>query len=183
MRSLTPNQIELAAHLKAHGLRTDGPYILRSGLESSWYLDGRQTTYDGTGGRIVGRCILEVIDPSATVVGGMTMGADPIAVAAAVAADHPLRAFSVRKEEKVHGVGGRLVGPVRSGDRAVVVEDTVTTGASMAAAAEVLQEAEVEVVQAIVLVDRSAGAAEQRLRSLGVPLVSILVPEDLGVEQ
>ncbi|MDJ0923096.1 MAG: orotate phosphoribosyltransferase [Acidimicrobiia bacterium] len=182
MGNLTPNQIELIAHLKAHGLRTDGPYTLSSGAVSDWYLDGRQTTYDGAGGRIVGRCVLEVIDPEATVVGGMTMGADPIAVAAAMTAGRPLRAFSVRKEAKTHGVGGRLVGPVREGDRAVVVEDTVTTGGSMAAAVEVLQSVGVDVVQAIVLVDRSAGAARKRLASLGVPLVSLLIPSDLGVE-
>ncbi len=148
---------------------------------SDWYLDGRQTTYDGPGGRIVGRCILEVIDDTATAVGGMTMGADPIAISAAVVADHPLRAFSVRKQEKAHGMGGRLVGPVDPGDRVVVVEDTVTTGGSMAEAVEVLRREGVDVVQAIVLVDRSSGAAAASLAALEVPLVSLLVPSDLGV--
>jgi orotate phosphoribosyltransferase len=179
--NLTPNQIELAEHLAAHGLETDGPYVLSSGKMSDWYLDGRQTTYDGSGGRITGRCVLEVIDDTATAVGGMTMGADPIAVAVAVLADRPLRAFSVRKHEKTHGARGRLVGPVRAGDRAVVVEDTVTTGGSMADAVAVLQQEGVEVIQAIVLVDRSKGAAASRLAALDVPLVSLLVPADLGV--
>ena len=181
MSNLSGNQIELVAHLQANGLRTDGPYILSSGIESSWYLDGRQTTFDGLGGRIVGRCILEAMDVSATVVGGMTMGADPIAMAAALLADRPLRAFSVRKAEKSHGTGGRLVGPIQEGDRAVVVEDTVTTGESMGAAIEVLQELGVEVVQAIVLVDRSDGAATTHLENMGVPLTSLLTPFDLGV--
>ena len=181
MRNFTANQNELIDHLAANGLQTDGPYVLSSGKMSDWYLDGRQTTYDGRGARIVGRCILEVIDDTATAVGGMTMGADPIAVAAAVLADTPLRAFSVRKEEKAHGMKGRLVGPVGPGDRAVVVEDTVTTGDSMAAAAEVLRSEGVDVVQAIVLVDRSAGAAGTRLAALDVPLVSLLIPSDLGV--
>lgn len=181
MPNLTPNQIELVGHLQTNGLYTEGPYKLTSGLESSWYLDGRQTTYDGTGGRIVARCVLDVIDSAATAIGGMTMGADPIAVATAVLADKPLRAFSVRKEAKAHGTGGRLVGPVEAGDRAVVVEDTVTTGGSMAEAIEVLLDEGVEVIQAVVLVDRSGGAAGDRLASLGVPLVSLLVPADLGV--
>lgn len=180
---LTPNQNELAAHLCANGLYTEGPYRLTSGLESSWYIDGRQTTFDGEGARIVAACVLEVIDDSVDAVGGMTMGADPIAVATAVMADRPLRAFSVRKEAKAHGTGGRLVGPVYAGDRAVVVEDAVTTGGSMAAAIEALREEGVEVIQAIVLVDRSDGTAGELLARLGVPLVSLLLPEDLGVGQ
>jgi orotate phosphoribosyltransferase len=154
---------------------------LSSGLESSWYVDGRQTTFDGAGARIVAACVLEVIDDSADAVGGMTMGADPIAVATAVMAERPLRAFSVRKEAKAHGTGGRLVGPVFAGDRTVVVEDAVTTGGSMASAIEALRAEGVEVIQAIVLVDRSGGAAGELLADLGVPLVSLLLPEDLGV--
>jgi orotate phosphoribosyltransferase len=179
--NLTENQNELVAHLQANGLYTEGPYRLSSGLESGWYVDGRQTTFDGAGARIVAACVLEVLDDSVDVVGGMTMGADPIAVATAVLADRPLRAFSVRKEAKEHGTGGRLVGPIFAGDRAVVVEDAVTTGASMAAAIEALRAEGVDVIQAIVLVDRSDGAARDLLASLGVPLVALLLPEDMGV--
>jgi orotate phosphoribosyltransferase len=181
--NLTENQNELLAHLQANGLYTEGPYRLSSGLESNWYVDGRQTTFDGAGARIVASCVLEVLDDSADVVGGMTMGADPIAVATAVMADRPLRAFSVRKEVKEHGTGGRLVGPVVAGDRAVVVEDAVTTGASMAAAVEALRAEGIEVVQAIVLVDRSDGAAAELMDGLGVPLIALLLPEDLGVTE
>lgn len=181
MRNLTPIQNELVAHLKTHSLFTDGPFRLSSGLISDWYLDGRQTTYDGVGASIVARCVLEVMDSSVDAIGGMTMGADPIAVATAVLSARPIRAFSVRKEEKGHGTGGRLVGPIREGDRALVVEDTVTTGGSMSDAIEVLQDAGVDVVQAVVLVDRSDGAAADRLAALDVPLVSLLEPNDLGV--
>ncbi len=179
--NLSRNQTELVEHLQANGLYTEGPYRLSSGIESSWYLDGRQTTFDGAGARIVAACMLEVLSEDADAVGGMTMGADPIAVATAVLAERPLRAFSVRKEAKAHGTGGRLVGPVVAGDRAVVVEDTVTTGASMAAAVEALREEGIEVIQAVVLVDRSDGAAGRLLGSMGVPLVSVLTPQDLGV--
>ena len=181
--NLTPNQNELVAHLQANGLYTEGPYKLSSGIESDWYLDGRQTTFDGAGARLVAACILDVIHEDVDVVGGMTMGADPIAVATAVLADRPLRAFSVRKEPKGHGTGGRLVGPVVAGDRAAVVEDTVTTGGSMAAAITALQEEGVEVVQAIVLVDRSHGAAGKLLDAMGVPLTAVLRPSDLGVSE
>ena len=111
------------------------------------------------------------------------MGADPIAVATAILADRPLRAFSVRKEAKSHGTGGRLVGPVVAGDRAVVVEDTVTTGGSMADAVAALQDEGVHVVQAIVLVDRSAGEAGKLLSAMDVPLVALLTPADLGITE
>ncbi len=177
----TRNQNELIQHLQANGLYTEGPYRLSSGVESSWYLDGRQTTFDGAGARIVAACVLDVLSEDADAIGGMTMGADPIAVATAVMADRPLRAFSVRKEAKGHGTGGRLVGPIVAGDRAVVVEDTVTTGGSMAQAIEALVEEGVKVIQAIVLVDRSDGAAGRLLSSLGVPLIALLTPADLGV--
>jgi len=180
--NLTDNQNELVAHLQTNGLYTEGPYKLSSGVESDWYLDGRQTTFDGAGARIVAACVMEVMNEDADVIGGMTMGADPIAVATAILSERSLRAFSVRKEEKAHGTGGRLVGPVVAGDRAVVVEDTVTTGGSMASAVKALQEEGVEVVQAIVLVDRSSGAAGKLLATLGVPFVAILIPQDLGVE-
>ncbi|MEA2003184.1 MAG: orotate phosphoribosyltransferase [Actinomycetota bacterium] len=183
MTHLSKHQFELVAHLQTHGLYTDGPYTLASGITSEWYLDGRQTTFDGAGARIVGKCVLEVMDPAATTVGGMTMGADPIAVATAIVAEVPLRAFSVRKETKDHGTGGRLVGPIRAGDKAVVVEDTVTTGGSMAGAVKALQAEGVEVIQAIVLVDRSDGAASARLSDMGVPLIALLTSADLGVSQ
>ncbi len=183
MKNLSRNQSELVAHLQANGLYTEGPYRLSSGLESSWYLDGRQTTFDGAGGRIVAACILEVLDERIDAVGGMTMGADPIAVATAVMAERPLRAFSVRKKAKGHGTGGRLVGPIVAGDRVAVVEDTVTTGGSMASAIEALQEEGIEVVQAIVLVDRSGGEAGKLLSSIGVPLSGLLTADDLGVQE
>ena len=76
----------LIEHLRTHSLRTDGPFTLRSGAVSSWYLDARQTTFSGDGAWLVGNAVLEVVDPSAEAVGGMTMGADPIAVATAMAA-------------------------------------------------------------------------------------------------
>lgn len=179
--NLTLNQNKLVEHLQANGLYTEGPYRLSSGLESSWYLDGRQTTFDGAGARIVAACVLDVLSEDVDAVGGMTMGADPIAIATAVMSDRALRAFSVRKEAKGHGTGGRLVGPIVAGDRVAVVEDTVTTGGSMAQAIEALTEEGVNVIQAIVLVDRSAGAAGRLLSNLGVPLVALLTPADLGV--
>lgn len=171
----------LVEHLRAHALRTDGPFTLASGAVSDWYLDGRQTTFDGMGARLVAGAVGAVLDPTVSAVGGMTMGADPIAVATAVMADRSLRAFSIRKAQKDHGVGGRIVGPVGPDDRVAVVEDTTTTGGSMAEAIEVLQGAGIAVIQAVTVVDRSGGAAGDLLDVLGVPLVSLVTPSDLGV--
>ena len=126
----------LVSHLKEHALRTDGPFTLRSGATSSWYLDARKSTFDGEGAAAVGEAVLEALDPDAVAVGGMTMGADPIAVATALLATQrgrPMRAFSIRKQAKDHGTGGRLVGPVHPGDRVVILEDTTTTGGAAAA--------------------------------------------------
>ena len=173
---------QLSEHLQAHALRTDGPFTLASGVESDWYLDGRQTTFDGEGARRVAACVLSVLDERVTAIGGMTMGADPIALAAVVVSDRPLKAFSIRKAAKTHGVGGRMVGPVGPSDVAAVVDDTVTTGSSAVEAAEVLRAAGVEVAQAIAVVDRSGGAAASRFAAEGIPYVALLTPVDLGVE-
>ena len=177
----SPSRSSLIGHLRTHALRTDGPFTLASGAVSSWYLDGRQTTFDGDGGRRVAAAILEVLDPQVTAVGGMTMGADPIAIATAVCADRPLRAFSIRKAAKDHGTGGRLVGPVTAEDRVCVVEDTMTTGGSTVAAIEVLRDAGVSVIQVITVVDRSDGAAAEAMAAIGLELTALVTPGDLGV--
>ena len=96
----------LIDHLRENALRTDGPFQLASGAMSDWYLDGRQTTFDGSGARLVAAAVNAVLVDGVTAVGGMTMGADPIAVATVVVSDRPLKAFSVRKAPKDHGVGG-----------------------------------------------------------------------------
>lgn len=174
----------LIEHLVANALRTDGPFTLRSGEDADWYLDARQTTFAGSGAPLVGEAILEVLDPEVDAVGGMTMGADPVAIATAmVAASHgrDLQAFSIRKEEKEHGVGGRLVGPVEPGMQVAMIEDTTTTGSAAGEATDVALEAGLNVVQAIALVDRSDGLAHERFHERGIPFVAIVTPADLGV--
>jgi len=176
---------KLIEHLESHSVRTDGPFTLRSGQVSSWYLDARQTTFDGEGAHLVGSAVLEILHESVTAVGGMTMGADPIAVATAVVAstrNRPLRAFSVRKEVKAHGVGGRLVGPISAGDVVAAVDDTITTGGALIESIEVMLEQGLEVAQAVCVVDRSGGAAEERCAAHGIPFTALVLPADLGVE-
>ncbi|MGQ0849615.1 MAG: orotate phosphoribosyltransferase [Actinomycetota bacterium] len=184
MVELTPLD-QLIAHLRL-SVRTDGPFVLRSGAMSDWYLDARQTTLSGDGARLVGRAVLDVLDPSIDALGGMTMGADPVALATAVVAaeqGRTLRAFSVRKEAKEHGTGGRLVGPVRPGDRVAVVEDTVTTGGALLEAVNVVREAGITVGQVVVLVDRSGDALAAKLADLAIPYTFLLHPADLGIHR
>ena len=174
----------LAAHLKAHSLRTDGPFTLRSGVVASWYMDARTTTFDGAGAWLVGAAVAPMIEPSVVAVGGLTMGADPVAVATALVATHsgrPLRAFSVRKSVKDHGAGGRLVGPVAAGDTVCLVEDTTTTGGAFFEALDASLEAGLVVAQAICLVDRSAGVVERGMADQGIPYQAVFLPVDLGV--
>lgn len=165
-------------------MRTDGPFTLRSGEVSSWYIDARQTTFSGVGAQLVGTAVLEEVPEEVEAVGGMTMGADPIAVATALVAageGNDLMSFSIRKEAKDHGTGGRLVGPVGTGSRVVALEDTTTTGSALVEAIEVLREAGVDVVKAVALVDRSDGATAKRVEALGIPYVALVTPQDLGV--
>lgn len=158
---------------------------MRSGKVSDWYLDARQTTFSGEGARLVGAAMWEQL-VEADAVGGMTMGADPIAVATAVHAagrGTPLKAFSIRKAVKDHGTGGRLVGPVRAGERVVMFEDTVTTGGTLLDAIDVARSEGLRIVQVVVLVDRSGGETERRISALGIPYAAVLRPEDLGLSE
>lgn len=174
---------ELIEHLSSNAVRTDGPFTLSSGGTSEWYIDARQTTFDGAGATHVGEAVLAVLKSDVRAVGGMTMGADPIAIATAIAAaarGRDVKAFSIRKQAKDHGIGGRLVGPVDPSMPLAVVEDTTTTGSSAVEAARVLLDAGFEIVQAIALVDRSAGQARANFEKLGIEHVSLITPSDLG---
>lgn len=174
----------LIGHLTANAVRTDGPFTLRSGQVSEYYIDARQTTFDGRGAALVGAAVVAVLDPSVRALGGLTMGADPIAIAAAMAgaaAGVPLRAFSIRKAAKDHGTGGRLVGPVGPGDRVAMLDDTVTTGGALIEAIEVAAGEGLVVVQAVCLIDRSGGLVASKLEDLGIPYTAVVTPRDLGV--
>jgi orotate phosphoribosyltransferase len=182
---LSDDLSRLVEHLKTHAVRTDGgPYTLRSGEESSWYIDARQTTFDGAGARLVGSVVLAMLDPAVDAVGGMTIGADPIALATAIAGagtGRPLRAFSIRKEAKDHGVGGRLVGPVGVGDRVAMLEDTTTTGGALLESLDVALAAGLRIVDVISLVDRSGGRVASLVQARGLAYRSVVTPSMLGV--
>jgi orotate phosphoribosyltransferase len=173
----------LRAHLLAHSIRT-GDFTLKSGRRSSWFIDSKQTVCRPGGMLLVAEAVLGVIPDDATAIGGLTMGADPVAfVTAAVAATRgrDLKAFSVRKEAKDHGGGGRIAGALDPGDRVVLTEDTVSRGTTLLEAVHVVREAGAEAVLAVAVVDRG-GTAKALLAGEGVPFVALLGAPDLGFD-
>lgn len=171
----------LLEHLRVHALRTDGPFTLASGRQADWYMDARNTTFSATGAPIVGRAVLSVLDEKATAVGGMTMGADPIALATAVCSDGRINAFSIRKTAKDHGTGGRMVGPVEPGQPVAILEDTTTTGGALVDAIEAAAEFGLDIVQAIALFDRSGSTVTEEMSRRSIPYVALASPTDLGL--
>jgi orotate phosphoribosyltransferase len=137
-----------------------GPVTLSSGQRADWYVDLRRVLLDGSAAPLAGRVMLATTDDLAyDAVGGLTLGADPVATAmmhAAAAQGRQLDAFVVRKAEKAHGLQRRIEGPDVAGRRVLAVEDTSTTGASVLTAVDALIEAGAEVVGVAVLVERGA---------------------------
>ncbi len=161
-----------------------GRVVLSSGKEANYYVDLRRITLDGQAAPLVGRVMRELTTGlSFDAVGGLTMGADPVATAmlhAASAAGQRLDAFVVRKSEKAHGLQQRIEGPAIRGRRVLVVEDTSTTGSSPLTAVEACREAGAEVVAVAVIADRSSGAKE-RIEEQGLPYLAAFSLSELGL--
>jgi len=159
-----------------------GRVVLSSGREADWYVDLRRVTLHHTAAPLVGRVLLDLTaDWDFDAVGGLTLGADPVALSmlhAASAVQRQLDAFVVRKSGKTHGLQRRIEGPGVAGRRVLAVEDTSTTGSSVLTAVEALQEAKAEVVGVAVIVDRGAGDA---VRSAGLPYRAAFTLDDLGL--
>ena len=170
---------QLLKLLQARSFRT-GDFILASGRRSPYYVDARLTTMSAEGQRLVGGLGLAAIrkqgwQPDA--VGGLTMGADPLAYAIAHAsAGTPsiLDAFTVRKEAKGHGGGRRIEGNFRPGDSVVVVEDVITTGGSAIQAIDAVENEGGKVVGVLALVDREEGGKEAIEQRLNIAIVVAL---------
>lgn len=165
-----------------------GDFVLASGGHSSYYIDCRLTTMSAHGQRLVGGLGLAAIHAAGwqvRSVGGLTMGADPVAYAIASASadgETPIDAFSVRKAAKEHGTGRQIEGNFAAGDRVVVVEDVITSGASALTAIAVIRAAGGTVVGVLAVVDREAGG-RQRIEAAGVPVVSLVSATELGCGQ
>jgi orotate phosphoribosyltransferase len=161
-----------------------GTVTLASGRTADYYVDLRRVTLDGAAAPLVGRVMRDLVaDWDFEAVGGLTLGADPVATAmlhAAGAEGDRLDAFVVRKAEKAHGLQRRIEGSPVEGRRVLAVEDTSTTGGSVLTAVEALREAGAEVVGVAVIVDRGTGARET-IEAAGLPYRFAVSLADLGL--
>ncbi len=162
-----------------------GDFILSSGKKATYYVDMRTLTLDHRAAPAIGRVMRDLIaDLDVAAVGGLTLGADPIANAvmhASVGTDRPLDAFVVRKEPKDHGRGRQVEGAKVAGQRVVVLEDTSTTGQSALKAVEALRREGAEVVAVAVIVDRKTGA-QAAVEAEGLEWRAAFDLDDLGLQ-
>jgi len=161
-----------------------GRVTLSSGLEADYYVDMRRATLHHAAAPLIGRLLRQLTaDWDYVAVGGLTLGADPVAISmmhAAAAAGEVLDAFVVRKEAKKHGMQRRVEGIEVAGQRVLAVEDTSTTGASVLTAVDALNEAGAEVIGVVTIVDRDTGAREN-IEARGLPYRYLLDKADLGL--
>jgi len=161
-----------------------GSFTLSSGKQSSLYIDARLTTMSPEGLSLIGPLGLQALHGarwSVSAVGGLTLGADPIAYAISYASaktPSPIRAFTVRKEAKAHGTGKLIEGPFERQDHVAIVEDVITTGGSAARAAEAVRAAGGVVEGVLALVDRQEGGREF-LEEMGLAVVSLVSAEEI----
>jgi orotate phosphoribosyltransferase len=157
-----------------------GRVTLSSGREADYYVDLRRVTLHHQAAPLVGRVMLELIaDWNVEAVGGLTLGADPVATSMLHASGGTLDAFVVRKEGKKHGMQRRIEGPDVSGRRVAVLEDVSTTGGSPLTAVEALREENAEIAGVAVIVDRGARAA---IEAAGLRYRSAYTLTDLGLD-
>ncbi|HYZ97431.1 MAG TPA: orotate phosphoribosyltransferase [Acidimicrobiales bacterium] len=171
----------LVDHLLRHAVRR-GEFVLKSGKRSDWFVDAKQTTCRPDGMLLVADALLAVLPDDVTAIGGLTMGSDAVAfgtAAVAAARGRPLRSFSVRKEVKDHGGGGRIAGVLEPGDRVAITEDAATRGTSMLEAVEVVRACGAEPVLLAPVVDRG-GTAAALAAEAGLAYRPLVTAPDLG---
>ncbi len=178
---LDPARSALRDHVLRHSFKT-GSFTLKSGANSSWFLDTKQTACRADGVLLMADVALSIIPRDAVAIGGLTMGADPVAYGiAAVAATRgrDLRSFSVRKEAKDHGVTGRIAGALMPGDKVVITEDTVTRGTSLMEAVDAVIAFGAIPIFITVVVDRG-GTCAAMAAERGIAYEPMLTALDLG---
>jgi orotate phosphoribosyltransferase len=162
-----------------------GDFVLASGARAKFYLDCRKVTLDPVGANLIANELLDLFhEDHPNAVGGMAIGADPITAAIVVVAGQrnlPIRGFMVRKEAKQHGTGQVIEGPVRPGDRVIIVEDVITSGDSALRAVAACRDFGLVVLGACGLIDRLAGGS-QRFAASGCPLRTLFTIRDFGIE-
>jgi orotate phosphoribosyltransferase len=180
---MKPARDRLLAELRAHAL-VIGEVILTSGATAQYLVDAKRAILLPAGFAALGELVADQARAwSATAVGGMTMGADPIACAA-LAGGADVKAFFVRKETKQHGLARRIEGPLlAAGDRCMLVEDVVTTGGSTIRAVEAIRDEGHEICGVLAVCDRLAGGAEAIQRAAGVPYVALTTIDEVYPER
>ncbi|MGD0884500.1 MAG: orotate phosphoribosyltransferase [Thermodesulfovibrionales bacterium] len=178
----------LIAAIKQHSFqRSDKPiYRLTSGNVSSFYFDLKKTTYSPEGQYLIGNLLFDKIKelglrPKG--IGGLTMGADPIALAVSYTSylrNEPVQAIVIRKEPKGHGTMSQIEGNVSAGDDVVIIDDVVTTGGSTIKAIESAQKAGLQIRAICILLDRCEFGGRQNIERLGYPVYSLLTIKDFG---
>ena len=188
MKSLLKEQLRALLQQKSV---CHGEFTLASGAKSDFYVDARVTTLDPRGACLVGEVGWELVKETASklgkrvdAIGGLTMGADPVALSIGIAAQHqapstPLQVFTVRKSVKEHGRQKRIEGNFSPGDSVVVVDDVITTGGSTIQAIDAIEEAGGQIAFVIVLVDREEGGREN-IEKRGYKVVPIFTRADLS---
>jgi orotate phosphoribosyltransferase len=182
---VTDARLQLIEFVKADAV-FHGDFTLTSGKQASYYIDMRRVSLDSRVAPLIGQVMVDLIQeiPDVAAVGGLTMGADPIAAAVlhqAAARGKSYDAFVVRKEPKDHGRGRQVEGPDLEGKRVIVLEDTSTTGGSPLKAIAAVEKVGAEVVAVAVVVDRATGAREI-IEAAGYPYLAALGLADLGLE-
>ena len=178
---LDPARTALRDHVLRYSVKR-GDFVLKSGAASTWFLDTKQTACRPDGMLLMADVALALIPSDANAIGGLTVGADPVAYGvAAIGATRgaQLRSFTVRKEAKDHGVKGRIAGALEPGDRVVITEDTITRGVSIMEAVDAVREFGATPVIITVIVDRG-GTCGAMAEAAGVPFVPMLTAPDLG---
>src|SRR4051794_14531774 len=181
---VTDDRSQLIDHIAREAV-FHGDFTLTSGRKASYYIDLRKVSLDHRVAPLIGQVMVDLIDgiPEVAAVGGLTMGADPIAAAVlhqGAARGKSYDAFVVRKEPKDHGRGKQVEGPDLAGKRVVVLEDTSTTGGSPLKAIEALLAVGAEIAAVAVVVDRDTGAREV-IEGAGYPYFAAIGLKDLGL--
>lgn len=157
-------------------------FKLASGKMSSFYVNCKKTTYDPEGITLIGAAVFDAVQPYAPDgVGGLTLGADPIAVAASAESwrrGKPFKAFVIRKQVKEHGTKSPVEGDLKNGDRVVILEDVITTGGSALTAIKGARDAGLRIVAVVALVDRQEGGREL-LQAEGMPVTALFTKEEV----
>ena len=179
METVTPARERLTAELREHAL-VIGKVTLSSGLEAEYYVDAKRAILRAPGFLALGELVqAEAERLGATAVGGLTMGADPVACAA-LAAGSGVKAFFVRKDRKAHGLQRWVEGPpLEPGERCLIVEDVVTSGGSAVQAIEAVQAGGHEVCGVVVVLDRLAGGHDAIRAATGAPYAPLATIDEL----